>query len=60
VSFSYVIGIFLDDGQVCQYSNFNKNGIEYESGDILQLPRWNKEGVEAVVILGIHGMNMSS
>lgn len=50
----HLVGIFLEDGQVCSYYNFATNDTVYESGDIVTLPRNNKE--TTVVILGIHGM----
>lgn len=48
-----IIGIFIDDGEVCTYYNFATNGTAYSSGDILQLPRNGKKCT--VVVLGIHG-----
>lgn len=56
VSACFIIGIFLEDGQVCDYSNFNPDGKIYHSGDIVYLPRRNRQEAVAVVVLGIHGM----
>lgn len=56
VSALYIIGIFLEDGQVCHFSNFDADDKVYESGDILELPRRGKQENCTVVLLGIHGM----
>ncbi|XP_034250281.1 uncharacterized protein LOC117650787 [Thrips palmi] len=49
----HLVGIFLDNGQVCTYYNFDAKGKHYESGDLVDLPRGDKPDC-AVVILGIH------
>lgn len=49
-----VVGIFIEDGQVCTYHNFETHGLKFESGELLELPRKGK--MWTVVILGIHGM----
>lgn len=53
VSSMNLVGVFLEDGQVCTYYNFNSMGKIYQSGDVIELPRRKKHC--AVVILGIHG-----
>jgi len=53
VSSMNLVGVFLEDGQVCTYYNFNTMGETYQSGDVIELPRRGKDC--AVVILGIHG-----
>ncbi|KAK3920362.1 Aldehyde dehydrogenase family 1 member A3, partial [Frankliniella fusca] len=38
-----IIGVFIDNGQVCSYYNVPTNGRSYESGDIIELPYHGKE-----------------
>jgi len=54
VSLVNIIGVFLEDGQVCTFYNFTTYGRSFESGDLIELPRHGKETM--VVILGIYGM----
>lgn len=53
-----IIGIFLEDGAVCTYFNYDPKGRLYESDDVIELPR-RGTSTTAVVILGSHGMFVS-